>query len=152
MNRSVLCLMAAAFILSCCAAPSSTETFIRASGKDADGRYVFCVDMTDSLVTYDFTLFLRADCTDREFAQISDYQIIVSAEAPSGKVYSEQITVPKGVSGNSYARDVLYNYMTGVSPVEYGIWKFYLKFPQEDSLPGFRGAGLRVTSVMKEMN
>lgn len=152
MNRSVFCLMAAAILLSCCSAPSSTETFIRASGKDADGRYAFSVDMTDSLSTYDFTLFLRTDCTDREFAHMLDYQMTVIAESPSGKVFSEKISIPKGVSGNSDARDVLFNYMTGASPVEYGTWKFCLEFPQEDSVPGFRGVGLRVTSVPKDKN
>lgn len=146
MNRQsvILCLLTVLLCICGCSRMNTCETFVKVSSKDAAGRFPFSVEMSDDGAEYDFIIFLRSDCSDVFFANMPDYQVIVSAESPSGKLYKETLVIPKGrMKSKSGARDVEFTYMTDVVPKEIGTWRFFLVFPQEDSITGFRGAGLR---------
>lgn len=146
MNRQpvILCLLTALLCMCGCSRLNTCETFVKVSSKDAAGRYPFSVEMTDDGTEYDFVIFLRSDCSDAFYFNMPDYQVIISAESPSGKLYKESLVIPKGqMKRKSGAKDVEFAYMTGVVPKEPGTWRFFLVFPQEDSIPNFRGAGLR---------
>ena len=66
-KQSYLLVMAVLMALPSCSRPVSSEQFVRNASRDAYGRYVFDVDMQDSLSCYDISLisaFLRERTKD----------------------------------------------------------------------------------------
>lgn len=126
----------------CCRQPLSTEVFVKASARDASGRYSFRLDMEDSLAVYSIRFFTRADIGSDEFMDIPDIAADVLLESPSGKRYSERVYLRKEdfVSGNGFAKDYDRPYRTGFRPSEYGQWKMYLTLPGDNT--GICGMGI----------
>ena len=60
-----------AAVLLSCAAPVSSERFVRNGSRDALGRYVFEADMTDSLHTFSMDLYVAFSCPEKEFSTFS---------------------------------------------------------------------------------
>ncbi|MCM1176435.1 MAG: hypothetical protein NC308_05810 [Clostridium sp.] len=137
--------MAVMLAIFSCSRPLSTETFVKASGRDEAGRYHFVLDMTDSLCAYSIRFYTRADCHDKEFRGIGDLVVDVRLEAPSGRKYAERVYIRKNdfASGRGLAKDYNMPYRTGFRPSEYGKWNMYLTLPSVDYVDsGIRGMGV----------
>ena len=129
---SALCLLSAVS----CAKPDAEEQFIKV--RDAEnGLYEFTVSLSDSLSTYDFGFYFRAD---QFFAGSRQYSIPmdISWISPSSRTaLKERVYVcGKGSEG------VRLEYRSGVRISETGEWKIRV-CPR--SIPDrFRGLGLTV--------
>lgn len=127
MRATVLGLIAAVALVSC-GAPIVSDEFCSISRRDSLGRFVFDLDMSDSLSKYDIKFYTRVDCGEKSFALIQDIPITVELSSPSGEVFSEGIYWPK--SSFDVERmgtyDSCVDYRVSCVPVEYGLWKMYL--------------------------
>lgn len=109
-----------------CVRPVSTEIFIPSS-KAEDGVYVFDIEMSDSLSTYDISFYTRVDGP-----QLDSLPLKVLWLSPSGESFSE--TVYMDPSENTEL------YRSGIRLYEYGDWRICVR-PDTDSR-GFRGLGI----------
>lgn len=116
--------------------PDTEEQFIKAQDAQ-NGLYVFAVNLQDSLSTYDFSFYFRAD---QSFAGSRQYSIpmdISWINPSSGTALKERVYA--GGKGNEGMR---LKYRSGVRISETGEWKIQV-YPRE--VPDrFRGLGLIV--------
>lgn len=144
-RRAVISLFAVvASVLSSCSAPSSYEEFIRADAADSLGRFCFTLDMSDSLSSYDVSLYMRLDASDEKFETLPSVRVDASWLSPSGVVSDETVYIPKGsfVNHVGYARDCKVLYRSGIVPPESGKWTLMLSLPSVAECSGFRGIGV----------
>ena len=127
MRATVLSLFAAVALISC-GTPIVSDEFHSISQRDSLGRFVFDLDMSDSLSQYDIKFYTRVDCGEKSFALIQDIPINVELYSPSGEVFSEEVFWPK--SSFDVERmgtyDSCVEYRISCVPVEYGLWKMCL--------------------------
>lgn len=108
-----------------CSRPDQIETFVRARHRDANGMYTMKVDMSDSLATYDFTLFTRIDCRPKKFLGLEDsFGVGAVWTSPDSTEYREFFYIPKEKFSDPTAFSKAYKlpYRTGVVPNKPGIW------------------------------
>lgn len=130
MNRSVVaCLagLAAVFMVSSCAEPLIESGYVRSGDAPAPGRYVFELDLTDSLSTYTLSFYSVADREDSS-CLAPDISLEISLLSPSGRKFGETVALPSDrwrTEGNMQAvlREV---YRDGFVPSEYGVWTMEL--------------------------
>lgn len=124
-----------------CSAPFQTEDFRPIEERDSLGRFVYDIDMSDSLCSYDILLYTRMDCNYKEFGKIRDIKVEVGFSSPSGKVYSETVYLPVSsfISVRRGTYDCKVEYRKDMVPVEWGMWQMTLAMPE---LSGLHGMGI----------
>ena len=132
--------------LAACSRPVSDETFVRTSDRDEAGRYGFVLDMGDSLVTYDVSLYASFDCGKRRFASFEGTYLRMMWEAPDGPLFEEKVWLGPDVKSdsNSFSCHLMTVYRNELEPQKYGKWRLYVTVP-EDVVEDFRLAGLGVS-------
>ncbi|MCR5004135.1 MAG: hypothetical protein K5984_07170 [Bacteroidales bacterium] len=147
MRNSLKALLLGMLLVLSCSNPSSRETFVKASDTEVPGKYVFTVDMSDSLTLYDLDLYTIADVRKGDKDSWSDIQAYTRWISPSQQVFSETFTLPDSAfvrkSFNSYHYKRAYRY--GVAPKEAGIWTIEINIPVSRQSSCIRGLGLVVT-------
>lgn len=142
-SRIALWLAALVVAVASCSAPSSYESFVKASDTDSLGRYRFTLDMTDSLSEYDIYFYTRLDITGKAFDAIGDIPVKVQLVSPSGRQYEESVYIPKGAYDDKAlpSKDYEVLYRKDLVPVAFGKWELLLSI---DNVPGLRGLGIRL--------
>ncbi len=145
--RQILPLLMLLCAVVSCREPSSSEAFVRSSMKEADGSYLFSIDMSDSASTYDLRLYTRIDCTPAQFDGIADPEFVMRFVSPSGLEAWETFVLSKdNYSRRGYfSTEYDFPYRSDIVPTEYGTWTLHAKVLHEDRIPGFLGLGLRVS-------
>ncbi|MGM9741922.1 MAG: hypothetical protein ACI3ZC_02525 [Candidatus Cryptobacteroides sp.] len=143
----------ASLFMASCAEPPSMEKFVRNSGRDCCGRYVFEVDMSDSSSVYSIDIYSAFTCRDEVFSGFTSLPLNLMWEAPGKTVYEENVLLAGRVSSYShFGKNVSSAYRRGLRPVENGIWKLYLTVPEDSvSKYGITGAGLKITKEQWDM-
>ncbi|MCQ2181778.1 MAG: hypothetical protein MJY50_06950 [Bacteroidales bacterium] len=137
MNRGgTLLLTALCVLLASCVRPDTEEWFVCA--EDAvNGNYLFDLDMTDSLATFDLSLYFRVDNLKSRGAFVP---MNVSWYSPSSEKRLEETVYME--CGN-YSEGAQALYRDAVRPGEPGIWKINVR-PMNPPV-GFRGVGVIFT-------
>lgn len=132
-------------VLCSCSCPKTSESFVKASDIDSLGRYVFTLDMEDSLSRYDIHFYTRLDVDDRTFGAMGDIPVRVFLVSPDGQEYTETVYISKRmfVESSFRTRDCDVPYRKDVVPVISGDWKLFL-LVSPDAAPGLRGMGVRM--------
>ncbi|MCD8313913.1 MAG: hypothetical protein LUC24_07110 [Bacteroidales bacterium] len=130
-----------------CGEPASVETFVKSSMRQADGSYLFNIDMSDTTGTYDLLLYTRLDCSPTQFEAFPDPTFVMNFTSPSGRKYGETFGVYKSEYSRReyFAIDYNFPYRSDYQPSEYGLWQLRVSVPKESEIPGFLGVGLKVT-------
>ncbi|MGN1220200.1 MAG: hypothetical protein ACI4TU_04600 [Candidatus Cryptobacteroides sp.] len=139
-SLSLALLLALATLLSC-SSPESVEIYVPVSKADGAGRLAFVADMSDTMSTYDFSIYARIDCSGRRFENIRSFPLKIDMVSPSGKEYTETVYVPVSSfeDRNMSVHDFCETYRSASRPSEYGEWDIYITPP---SIDGLRGMGL----------
>ena len=136
--------------VSSCSRPSYIEEFVRASDRDAYGRYEFTADMSDSLSSYNISLIAAFSSIDKKFNSFRSMPMQVAWESPDGRLYEGRAALArKDMRDSSYFDKILSSeFAQGLVPVNAGVWKMYVKVP-EDSLKkyGMTGVGIRIDRI-----
>lgn len=143
-----LLVMAVLMVMPSCSRPVSSEQFVRNASRDAYGRYVFDVDMQDSLSCYDISLISAFSCIDRQFSRFSSMPLNLLWESPDGQVYENDLLVGRASIADSsyYDKALIVKAGERLEPVRYGRWKLYVKIPEDTvKLYGVTGMGIKVT-------
>ena len=134
MMRQIFLLAVLGLVVSFCDGPDMESRFVKV--KDAEnGFYLFTVDMPDSLGSYDFGFYFKAD---RPFADSRQYDIPVDVSwiSPSSMIKLKERVYLSGRGDEGRVQE----YRTGVRTSETGEWTIQL-YPRE--VPdGFQGIGL----------
>lgn len=138
LTASLLCLAG----LCSCTDSDQKQEFLKINHRDSLGRYVFAIDFTDSLVTYDVDFYTRLDTKRSVFRLMDDIQVDVLWISPDGKEYAERVYIPKlsYVGGTAFSKEYLSPYRRNLSPVKPGVWTLCLEVPP---IIGLRGMGVR---------
>lgn len=130
-------------VLASCSGPAAYESFVKSSGTDRYGEYIFNLDMDDSLKRYSISFYTRID-TEGDSLQ-GDIPVSITAVSPSGKEYSDKVYIPEDAYGSHTAFSYQYevSYRSGFVPVEYGKWSIAVS---DGGYPGIRGMGIRLTA------
>ena len=128
-SGSVLVFLLAACVMaaSCsCAKPDYQHSYVRAD-QSSDGVYSFEFEMTDSLASYDFWIYSRA-----EKVGLENLELRVLWMSPSGESFRETVYMKEVDKRGSSEL-----YRSGVVPAEYGNWSIHIRpMPKESSLYG----------------
>lgn len=149
MNRVRAALLAALMLSAfSCAEPASYECFVKNADCDAYGRYVFDLDMSDSLHTYSMELYSAFTCRDEVIAGFAGIPMNALWESPEGAVYEENVILPaSGVrNGTHFGKMFVAPYRRGAGPVVHGNWKIYLSVPRDSVRKyGMTGMGIKIS-------
>ncbi len=130
-----------------CTEPASSSQFVKTSARDAYGRYIFDVDMRDSLSAYNLDMVASFSCVDRTFSSFKSLPLVLLWESPAGQTYEGDMSLNRASMCDSsyYEKSFEMPVGEGLVPVQYGSWKLCIKAP-EDSLKkyGLTGIGLIV--------
>ena len=82
------------------------------------------LDMSDSLYTYDISLFTRADFPAFSRRPNYDIPLEVFLTSPSGREFSEEVYFPTAepLRSTAFSDDYMAPWRTGCEPIEYGKW------------------------------
>ncbi|MBQ9702248.1 MAG: hypothetical protein IJ753_05295 [Bacteroidales bacterium] len=139
--KNLLPILFAALLLSACAEPLSTETFI-----PGDGPYVFTVDLSDSAAVFDLDLYTRLDGTPEELLPLDGTNLRVEWKAPTDSVYVEKMYLPLDRGKKSYFSAQVYeSFKADWTPSMPGLWTLTLRPEDRSELLPLRGMGLVVT-------
>ena len=81
--RAIVVAFVAAIALVSCAAPAVSDKFCAISDRDSLGRFVYDLEMVDSLAKYDISFYTRVDCGEKSFDLMQDIPIKVEWLSPS---------------------------------------------------------------------
>lgn len=112
------------------------------------GRYVFDVEMNDSLKTYSVALYAAFMCRDEKFDGFSSLPLNVIWESPEGAVYEENLMLERSCVDrtSNFGKTLAVRYREGLVPKEYGVWNIYLTVPQDSVKKyGITGMGLKLS-------
>lgn len=139
-------LLLALLCLASCRRPASDELFVRTEDRDADGRYGFVLDMSDSLVTYDVSLVASFDCGKRRFAAFEGTYLRMMWEAPDGPLFEEKVWLGPDVHADrsAFSHHLMTVYRSDLEPQRYGRWRLYISVP-EDVVEDFRLGGIGIS-------
>lgn len=120
--------LAAVFMVCSCGQPLVESGYLRSGDAPAPGRYVFDLNLTDSLSTYTLSFYSVMDLAESS-CTAPDIALEISLQAPSGRTFGETVALPSGMwrsDGKMQAvlREV---YRDGFVPSEYGVWTMELK-------------------------
>lgn len=139
-------------LLFSCTEPASSGQFVKTVARDAYGRYVFDIDMSDSLSVYNLDMVASFSCVDRAFSSFKSLPLTLLWESPAGQTYEGNMSLTRALMCDSSYYEKSFEAPVGerLVPSQYGEWKLYVKTP-EDSLKryGLTGIGL---IVRKENN
>lgn len=139
-------------LLFACTEPASSSQFVKTVARDAYGRYVFGIDMSDSLSVYNLDMVASFSCVDRTFSAFKSLPLTLLWESPAGQTYEGNMSLTRASMCDSSYYEKSFEAPVGerLVPSQYGEWKLYVKTP-EDSLKryGLTGIGL---IVRKENN
>ena len=129
-----------------CSRPESQEFFIKATDvRDICGPYIFDVDLTDSISKYDISLYLRIDCSDREFDDIPQYNAkvkIISSDADT--LTDSHLFCKKDFRRtDAFSRFYSGNFKTGFKNEGKEYKKVTVEFDTIPPVGTFRGVGLK---------
>ncbi len=130
--------------LTSCSAPSSYEKFLDILTYKKTGSFKYKLDMFDSLSVYDISFYTGIDCTEKEFAQMSDIQMDISLISPAGTVYKETVYLLRETYTKSdlFSKTYKIKYRADLIPKEFGQWIMVVKLPEIESYKGLRGLGI----------
>lgn len=128
--RKLLLILPALLLLSC-SQPSSTETFLR-----GNGPYVFTVDMSESLATYDVDLFTRIDAM--EFP--AQLRLDITWKDPLDSLFTETVYLPVSRGSSFFSQESYAPYRADVAPAVPGLWSVTVAVPNPPE--GLNGMGL----------
>ena len=115
--------------------PASYEQFIRAD-QAQDGEYVFALDLSDSTVTYDLSLYTRVDPALMAAATPSaEIALQVCWQSTAVEAMSETVYLPYGAAGGTVQL-----YRSGIKPTAAGEWR--LTITPMTPPAGLRGLGI----------
>lgn len=137
MNRRFTVLCAAVAALAACSEPASFEEFVRADMAE-NGVYEFVLDLSDSLSTYDISLFTKVDAPVMGRIRSSSSIGLEVAWKEAGAIspaLSETVYLPYGDKGVSASL-----YRSGVKPSSPGSWSVLVR--PVDPPAGLRGIGI----------
>lgn len=144
--RSAAAALVAVTLIPACARPSSTEEFVKLSGRSDDGLYRFELDMSDSLSAYDVSFYSRIDCNSVRLVSFRDFPMVITWISPDGvRKYHEKVYFPiheETVGSSFYSKQYLIPYRSGLVPVRHGVWHLSVEVEADDHIPGFRGLGV----------
>lgn len=135
MRFTVFCALAP--VLAACGEPSSFEEFVRAD-KAENGVYEFVLDLTDSLSSYDISLFTKVDAPVMGTVHASSSMGLEIAWREAGTsipALSETVYLPYGEKGGGASL-----YRSGVKPSSPGSWTVSVRPVEPPS--GLRGIGI----------
>ena len=139
--KNLLPILFAALLLSACAEPLSTETFIPGAGP-----YVFTVDLSDSAAVFDLDLYTRLDGTPEELLPLDGTNLRVEWKAPTDSVYVEKMYLPLDRGKKSYFSAQVYeSFKADWTPSQFGKWTLTLRPEDRSEVLPLRGMGLVVT-------
>lgn len=132
-------------VLFSCSAPMSSEMFVKNGGRDAAGRYVFNVDMTDSLHTYSMDFYVAFTCPERVFSSFGKLPANVLWVSPEGIVYEDNILLAGEAGEGYFDRAVKAAYRREAVPSSAGMWKAMVSVPADSvSKYGITGVGMKI--------
>lgn len=137
----MLVVLAAAFVS--CTPAGQNQEFLKMNQRDSLGRYVFNVEMTDSLQRYDVDFYTRLDIKRSVFRLMDDIRIDALWIAPDGNEYAETVYIPKlsCTNATAFSKEYISPYRKNLTPVIYGKWTLCLTVPEEN-LIGLKGMGV----------
>ena len=151
-NHIVAAVVFMATLLCSCPRPEQTESYVGVRHRNADGMYSMTVDMSDTLASYDFTIFTRLDLRKSKFEQLED-SIGVGAEwvAPDSTRYREFFYIPKDsyTASTSFSKDYFLPYRRGIVPNVPGVWTVSF-LVMGDAAQYMNGMGLICKTIREE--
>lgn len=143
--RPTLLAIAAVVALASCSIPYISNEFQTPSQRDTLGRYTYVLDMSDTLSSFDISIYTRIDCGVLSFDQLKDVPILVTLQSPSGDSFSEYAYIPRSAFNTDRrgSYDAVVDYRLDCIPIEYGLWQMYLATPK---MSGHRGFGVILRS------
>ncbi len=139
--KNLFPILSLALLLSACAEPLSTETFIPGAGP-----YVFTVDLSDSTAVYDLDLYTRLDGTPEVLLPLEGACFRAEWKAPTDSVYVEKIYLPLNRGKKSYFSSQVYeSFKADWTPSACGLWTLSLRPEDRSALLPLRGMGLVLT-------
>jgi len=126
MNRQSKILLLIVVTLSLLSVTACDNPKVREQYKFRGKDYVFEVDMTDSLATYDVYIYTRVDSDHKGFPLEAIWT------SPSGQKYSETTYFNLDLGQKQL-------YRSGLVPIEWGQWLLELSVPDVE---GMRGMGI----------
>ena len=145
--RTIFLFAALSAALISCSEPDSSEKFVRNRDRDAAGRYVFDVDMTDSLQTYSMDFYVAFSCTEKVFSSFSNLPANVLWISPDGIVYEDNVLISGESSepSSTFMKAVKAPYRRGAAPVSRGMWKAMVSVPADSvARYGITGLGMKI--------
>ena len=154
MRKLFLAFFAAILLVASCSQPATSEEFI-----PAPGPYVFTLDLSDSLASYDVAIFTRIDSREEAMAETSQLPVTAVWTAPDHSMpenifgnqyftYTEKFYLPLEASRSSFfSRQVWHKYRKGLRPGIYGDWQLTLSIPDTVQIRGFRGLGVELIRI-----
>ncbi len=134
-NHAPIILLSALLLFAASCRPASYEQFIRAD-QAQDGEYVFALDLSDSTVTYDLSLYTRVDPALMAAATPSaELALQVCWQSTAGEAMSENVYLPYGAAGGTVQL-----YRSGIKPSPAGEWR--LTITPMTPPAGLRGLGI----------
>ena len=102
------------------------------------------LDLSDSLCTYDISLFTRSDFPAFTPRTHRDIPLDIVLTSPSGREFSERVFFPTVTPLRStvFSEDYLALWRTGCNPVEYGEWTLSVRVKDLEWDPHICGVGL----------
>lgn len=136
MSRRVTFLCVLALLAAACSEPASFEEFIR-SDMAENGVYSFLLDMSDSLSSYDISLYTKVDAPVMgTVSSSSSVGLEISwKEGEAAPALTETVYLPYEGEGGGASL-----YRSGVKPSSPGFWTVQVR--PVDPPPGFRGIGM----------
>ena len=127
MSRSVVATLAglaAVFMVCSCGQPLVESGYLRSGDAPAPGRYVFDLNLTDSLSTYTLSFYSVMDRAESS-CPVPGIALEIGLVSPSGQKFGETLGLPsdrwrKEGKMQAVLREV---YRDGFVPSEYGVWK-----------------------------
>lgn len=143
----------AVLLMAACHQPATSEVFI-----PAPGPYVFTLDLSDSLASYDVAIFTRIDSQELPAGMgqlpltavwtAPDYSMPEDVFGNQYFTYTEEFYLPLDAARRSfYSRQVWHKYRKGVRPGIYGDWQLMLSIPDTVQIHGFRGLGVELIRI-----
>ena len=138
MKKTATVILFLAFFLAC-SAPKGSEQFRKGAGP-----WSFEVDMTDSLSTYDFSVYTRRDCAPAKRTQVAELPLTVEWVSPASDTLSEIVYLPLSVRSSYYTSETSIPYRKDVAPASHGVWTLIVTPHDTVTVRGLRGLGLAV--------
>lgn len=144
--RNILLICLTILCMASCKRPLSEENFVLSSEAAEVGGFIFDVDMTDSLCTYDMSFYTRIDFPRNKVSVLQDYPLYLVWTSPSGirQAFTVYMDLTKATNPTYFSKQIVLPFMEDASPKEYGMWQLKVSANEALSDMGLRGLGLIV--------